>query len=131
MALVCPNCRGRGVPWKDCNECRGSGQVTYSVDDTGFEGESRRASRQFRCPTCFGKGHVDGPGLCQVCAATGQVKIERRVIPCPNCNGTGQAQKTVGTYPSGLPKHQAILCPACQGQRQVMADVYVPDMNDH
>jgi DnaJ-class molecular chaperone len=126
MGMACPNCHGTGIPKVRCDQCGGTG--VYSATATeGFEGNAQRVTRQSICPKCVRKGYIDGPGLCQVCKATGRVKIERQVIDCPECHGFGQVMLEVGTHPSGFPKRQASICPRCQGQKRVEADVYVPD----
>jgi molecular chaperone DnaJ len=70
----CPTCHGSGAApgsqLSTCQECRGSGQVSF-----GYGGFAVKRP----CPNCRGKGRIASQ-RCGTCQGGGEVRVERRLM---------------------------------------------------
>ena len=104
--------RHRDVPRQDGQPGRGADlhqTITLSFEEAMRGGPRQMTvTRQERCPTCQGAGHLrTTESRCMHCHGTGVVKSARGHMvfskPCAPCGGSGRQRQTV--------------CPTCSGQQ--------------
>jgi DnaJ-class molecular chaperone len=128
MAILCPNCAGKGrfqPPPYPCSKCNGRGYTTR-IEWTGAEQLTRSYEVTTPCAACNRTGKIAVPPVaCDWCDSTGEVKVVVIPVPCPQCSGVGVVPGPE-KHLSGLSNHQ-IVCPGCKGSKTVLQSRYVPD----
>jgi DnaJ-class molecular chaperone len=112
-------------PPNPCSKCDGRG-YTSNIQWSGYGTGAQSFETTTPCTACNGKGKITVDLVpCDWCDRTGQVKVAAVPVRCPQCSGVGVVPGPE-KYPSGLSKSQ-VVCPACNGEKTVLQNQYVPD----